>query len=76
MTLADYMAKQDLTLAAFAEALEASGRVTVGIAAVSKWRRGASFPRPQHMREIERVTGGEVTAADFVATYVGREPVA
>lgn len=64
MTLHEYLNTQDMTLAQFAGAIGQDG---VGVSTVSKWRRGLAFPRAQHLREIARITRGQVTAADFLA---------
>jgi transcriptional regulator with XRE-family HTH domain len=72
MTLDEYLATHSMTLAQFADAVGQDG---VDISTVSKWRRGIAFPRPRHIREIARVTRGQVTATDFLKAHVGREPV-
>ena len=72
MTLDEYLATENMTLAEFAGAIGGGG---VGVSTVSKWRRGIAFPRPQHIRAIVRVTRGQVTAADFLKAHVGREVV-
>ena len=72
MTLDEYLTTENMTLAQFAEAIGQDG---VGASTVSKWRRGIAFPRPRHIREIARVTRGQVTVADFFKAHVGREPV-
>ena len=53
-----YRKARGLTMEEFAR------KVGVQRAAVSKWERG-SIPRPEIMRRIVEVTGGEVTAQDF-----------
>jgi len=37
--------------------------------AISLWKAGKRFPRPEHLRAIEGITGGRVCSSDFLATY-------
>lgn len=60
MTLNEWMAAHDVSPEQFA------AKVGVHWATVYKWRSRAAFPRVAQLREIERVTGGAVTARDFM----------
>lgn len=59
MKLADYLAKHEITQAAFAEKL----RVSQGL--VYQWLAGKRPVAPAHCPEIERLTGGEITRRDL-----------
>lgn len=37
-----------------------------------RWRRGRSFPRPEDIREIEYLTDGAVTPADWYGSQQSR----
>lgn len=59
MTLKQYLARGHMTGA------ELARRVDVSRAAVSLWRKGAPVTRLDHVRAIEKATGGMVTEADL-----------
>ena len=59
MKLRAYMQKEGLGDAQFAE------RIGVHRQTVRQYREGKRIPRPEIMRRIVEVTGGEVTAQDF-----------
>lgn len=61
MTLAEYLKSTGTTQEAFAR------EMGVGQATVSRWCSGG-FPRPRQLATIEKVTAGQVRAADFFAT--------
>ena len=60
MTLDSYLIKNDIDVSAFAR--------DVGVHRTSVYRfiKGLAFPRPATIRRISEVTGGKVTANDFV----------
>lgn len=60
MKLADWIAEKDLTHAEVAELLE------VEQPTVSRYVNGTRRPRDRHMVKIVAVTGGKVTANDFL----------
>jgi len=60
MTLSDYLAQSGLSQAEFARAIETSQPT------VSRYITGLRMPRRDHLRRIREVTGGAVTANDFV----------
>lgn len=72
MKLADYLEQNNLTAAAFAEKIGVA-RSTVGL-----WlrpRRGTVWrPNWEHLKKIKDVTGGAVTADDFVDPPDEEEP--
>lgn len=59
MDLLEYAKKEGLTLSAIAESLETS------VVNISRYCAGKVIPRPEMMRKIHDLTGGEVTASDF-----------
>lgn len=59
MTLKQYLARGHMTGAALAKA------VGVTRSAVSLWRKGAPVTRHEHVRAIERATGGMVSEAEL-----------
>jgi predicted transcriptional regulator len=61
MKLSDYLAANRITNEGFAKMLGTSQP------AVSRYVTGKRVPRPQHIRRISEITGGEVTANDFMA---------
>lgn len=63
--LAAYLARTFTSDAAFAAQIGAS------MGAVRKWKRGERMPRPVHLTRIREVTGGAVTADDFVPPSEG-----
>lgn len=63
MKLDQYLAINGLTDDAFAQTLGVAHRLTV-----NRYRRGLRVPRPSIMRRIAEVTGGQVTANDFIET--------
>lgn len=67
MTLAEYMKNASLTDADMAAKLGCSE------GAVKKWRYRERMPRPEQLRQIDEITGGAVTANDFVAPAVSPE---
>lgn len=60
MRLEEWMRQNRVTQAEF------GARVGVGQDAVSRWASGSRTPRPDHMAQIRRETGGAVTADDFI----------
>lgn len=46
--------------------------VGVTVFAVGKWRRGERMPRPQHLKKINAITQGAVTANDFFSAQKDR----
>ena len=66
MFLADYLAAQKETRAAFAE------RVGAHPVTVTKWCTGTMRPSWVQMDLIASATGGAVTAADFMRSQPGR----
>lgn len=63
MELADYLEKEDVTLAEFGSQVGGVEESTV-----ARWRDGLMFPSPDNMRTIESVTAGLVTYSDFQRT--------
>jgi transcriptional regulator with XRE-family HTH domain len=59
MTLDRYMAAHGLDAAAIAH------QIGVSSEAVRKWLRGERIPRPEYMRRIGEITGGQVAPASF-----------
>lgn len=59
MTLREYLHKAGLTAHEFAD------RLSVSKSGVGKWLRGERIPRAAQIIEIQRVTGGHVTPADW-----------
>ena len=60
MTLAAFLARQNLTQAAFGRLLGVSD------ASVSRWVSGVDTPTLAHAVAIERATGGKVRPRDFI----------
>ena len=60
MTLSEFLAAKDMTIVALAASL---GRP---VSTVHGWVRGTRRPGWDDVPQIERATGGAVTAADFV----------
>jgi hypothetical protein len=60
MKLQAYLSEKDISLETFAKLVGAS---TFG---VRKWIRGERLPRKNALKRIGEVTGGEVTAVDFL----------
>lgn len=58
--LAKYRAEHNLTQSQFAELV---GTTQVSVA---RWEAGTRTPRPAHARKIKEITGGIVTADDFI----------
>lgn len=69
MTLNDYLTKTGLSHAAFANEV---GDVTEH--GVKKWARGERLPRRNALRRIAEVTGGMVTATDFLNSVAAMVP--
>jgi hypothetical protein len=65
MTLADYLKRYDLSLAAFGARLDPAA----GASSVARWRDGLIFPRMKNIKEIERATQGRVTIRDLRRAY-------
>ena len=63
MTLSEYMLTSDIDDDAMAALI---GGCTAH--AVKKWRYRERMPRPEAMRRIFEVTGGRVTANDFMTS--------
>lgn len=61
MKLAHWIEQQGRTQRWFA------GEVNAPEATVSRWCSGKMMPRLDRLRQIERITGGAVTANDFAA---------
>ena len=63
MELADYLEKEDITLAEF-------GKQVGGVeeSTVARWRDGIMFPSPGNIKIIEAATFGSVTYRDFQKT--------
>ena len=38
----------------------------LSVSAVHKWLYGQRFPRKEHLKKIQELTNGEVTANDFI----------
>lgn len=60
MTLSEFLTAKDMTIVALAASM---GRP---VSTVHGWVRGTRKPGWSDVPDIERVTGGAVTAADFV----------
>ena len=60
MTLDEWLTRQGMEAKTFAE------QVGVDKATVGRWRGGGTVPRPRVMARIVAVTGGAVTANDFM----------
>lgn len=60
MKLTDWLAKENLSHAAFAE------RIGVSQAAVTRYARGARFPHRGVLSRIKEATNGAVTFVDFL----------
>lgn len=60
MTLAEFLRERGMTREQFAE------QVGVHPVTVSKWTTGAMFPRRDKLAKIAALTGGAVTASDFM----------
>ena len=60
MTLAEYIKKYDLTTEKFGALIDVEGPT------ISRYCTGDRWPREEHMADIVRVTGGQVTADDFL----------
>lgn len=63
MLLTDWLTSINLSDADFGKRLDPP----VSAVTVWRWRTGARHPRPVDVRRIMRVTGGAVTANDFLA---------
>ena len=61
MTLAEYLRERAMTREQFAE------KVGAHPVTVSKWISGTMFPRREKLARIAALTGGAVTASDFMA---------
>ena len=68
MQLAEYLDSRDLTAKAFARS------VGVDASMVTRWRNRKTLPGPKNLRAIAEVTGGLVTANDFVAAPLEPTP--
>ena len=60
MKLAQYLETKKITDGEFAE------KIGVSLQAVHRYKNGQRFPRPEHLSKIQEVTGGRVTANDFI----------
>lgn len=67
MNLSDYLKRERLTQAQFAE------RVGAHPVTVNRWATGAAVPKRRQMQEIERATAGEVTPNDMLSAAFSRE---
>ena len=63
MTLSVWQRETNTPTASLADSL------SVTTQAISLWKAGKRFPRPEHLRAIEKITGGRVRSSDFLATY-------
>ena len=59
MTLDQYLVKNDISTAAFAELIGAAFET------VRRYRHGERIPEPEYMARIYDATGGDVAANDF-----------
>jgi hypothetical protein len=66
MTLQDYLTREGLTFTAFAPMIGASYPSTV-----ERYAKGAQIPGRSMMKEIVRVTNGEVMPNDFYGFHDG-----
>jgi len=66
MTLREWREKKGLTM------VELARMLGVDKSAVSRWESGERFPSRRSLKKIAEVTGGEVTANDFLKTISGR----
>jgi transcriptional regulator with XRE-family HTH domain len=66
MTLREWREKKGLTM------VELARMLGVDKSAVSRWESGERFPSRRFLKKIAEVTGGEVTANDFLKTISGR----
>lgn len=60
MTLSEFLATKDMTIVALAASMRRP------VSTVHGWVRGTRKPGWSDVPDIERATGGAVTAADFV----------
>lgn len=60
MQLADYLIENNMTQQSFADA------IGVRQSSVSKWLQGLARPSWPVLKQIKEVTGGAVTADDFI----------
>lgn len=68
MNLEDYMTREGLTDAAFAE------KISVDAVTVGRYRRRERMPRREIMKRINAETSGAVTADDFFPPVTPTEP--
>jgi hypothetical protein len=69
MFLKDYLAQKGIKLSDL-DALSAFGKQfmpEVSGYAIRKWARGERSPRAGALRQIEKITDGQVTVAEFMA---------
>lgn len=59
MQITDWLTKNDISDAAFAE------RIAVSRQALWRYKSGERIPRPNIMKRIQQETGGQVQPADF-----------
>lgn len=67
MELADYLEREDVTLAEFGQLIAVVRGLEKAVeeSTVARWRDGTLFPSPDNMQHIEMITNGEVTYRDF-----------
>lgn len=61
MTLSEYLKSTETTATAFAQMLR------VPPSTVTRWLAGSRTPQIRYIPEIEAITGGKVTLADFLS---------
>src|SRR3954468_6832262 len=66
MTLAEFLRASGLSQRALARRLDVSDST------VSKWLHGRILPDARRLAELERLSGGQVTAADFLQANAGQ----
>lgn len=67
MTLQEFIkANPDLVISDFAR------RLGVARQTLYAWGRGEQMPRPHHILRVEALTGGRVTANDFMLSFQGK----
>lgn len=67
MTLPEYLKAEKLSVAEFARQAGVKNKQTM-----HKYVHGMRFPPPETLRRIRRLTGGKVTADDFVAQHLAQ----
>lgn len=75
MKIKTWRLKEKLTLKMMADRISAITGVNIDPATLSRWENGLSQPRRQSLRAIIIVTGGKVTANDFMEVLAKPVPV-